>query len=69
MSNLVTVTTTNGTTSATVEESKVGDVLTTLISSDQALTGTHAFIQKGLILLGGMALQSRRTTGSFNFLR
>lgn len=69
MSYKVTVTTTGGATTAAAEDAKIGDVLTTLISSDQALTGTLGLAQKAAILLGGMAIQSRRTTGSFNFLR
>lgn len=51
---------------ATVVEAKLMDVVTTLISSDQALTGTYGFLQKGLLVGGGMILQEYRRSGSLN---
>lgn len=51
---------------ATVVEAKFGDIFYTLISSDQALTGTYGFLQKGLLVGGGMILQEYRRSGSLN---
>lgn len=51
---------------ATVVEAKLMDVVTTLISADQALTGTYGFLQKGLLVGGGMILQEYRRSGSLN---
>lgn len=51
---------------ATVVEAKLMDVVTTLISADQALTGTYGFLQKGLLVGGGMVLQEYRRSGSLN---
>lgn len=62
MSKKVTV---NGDTAA-VTEAKLMDVVTTLISADQALTGTYGFLQKGLLVGGGMVLQEYRRSGSLN---
>lgn len=66
MSKKVTVVTKDGVVTATAEEAKLMDVVTTLISSDQALTGTYAFLQKGLLVGGGMVLQEYRRSGSLN---
>lgn len=51
---------------ATVVEAKLMDVVTTLISADQALTGTYGFLQKGLLVGGGMVFQEYRRSGSLN---
>lgn len=49
-----------------VVEAKFGDVFTTLISSDQAVTGTYGFLQKALLVGGGMVIQEYRRSGSLN---
>lgn len=68
MSYKVTVVTANGTTTATAEEAKIGDIVTTLFSTDQAVTGTYGLAQKVFLVLGGMSFQSQRKSGSWNFL-
>lgn len=68
MSKKVTVVTANGTTTATAEDAKIGDIVTTLFSSDQCVTGTYGFVQKAGLVVAGMAFQSQRKSGSWNFL-
>lgn len=51
---------------ATATDAVVGDILTTALSTDSALTGTYGLIQKGLLVVLGMSIQSKRLTGNFN---
>lgn len=51
---------------ATVADASIGDILTTVISTDSAVTGTYGLVQKGLLLVGGMMIQSKRKLGTFN---
>jgi hypothetical protein len=51
---------------ATVTDAVVGDILTTALSTDSALTGTYGLFQKGLLVVLGMSIQSKRLTGNFN---
>lgn len=51
---------------ASVEDAKIVDILTTAVSADSAVTGTYGLVQKGLLLVGGMALQSKRKNGTWN---
>lgn len=51
---------------ATVAEASISDILTTAISTDTAVTGTYGLVQKGLLLVGGMMIQSKRKLGTFN---
>lgn len=51
---------------AACEDAQLADIATTLISSDQAVTGTYGFLQKGLLVAGGMILQEYRRSGSLN---
>lgn len=55
----------NGAT-ATVANATIGDIFTTVISTDTAVTGTYGLVQKGLLLVGGMSIQSKRKLGTFN---
>jgi len=55
--------------SATVADASITDVLTTVISQDTVLTGTYGLVQKGLLFVGGMAVQNKRVNGSFNPLQ
>lgn len=58
----------DGTLSATREDAVIGDIFTTLISADQAVTGAYGLLQRGGLVLAGMAGQEFRRSGSFNFL-
>lgn len=51
---------------ATVAEASISDIFTTAISTDTAVTGTYGLVQKGLLLVGGMMIQSKRKLGTFN---
>lgn len=51
---------------AVVTEAKIADILTTAVSTDSAVTGTYGLIQKGLMVVGGMSIQSKRLRDSFN---
>lgn len=51
---------------ATVADASISDILTTVISTDSAVTGTYGLVQKGLLLVGGMMIQSKRKLGTFN---
>lgn len=53
---------------ATATEARVGDVITTIISTDAAVVGMHGLAQRAILFAGGMAAQSYRKTGSLNFL-
>lgn len=51
---------------ATVADAKIGDVFSTLISTDSAVTGVYGLAQKALLVGGGMMINSYRLRGSFN---
>lgn len=51
---------------ATVADAGLLDVVTTVFSTNEALTGTYALVQKAALFVGGMAVQSKRVNGSFN---
>jgi hypothetical protein len=51
---------------ATVADATVGDVFTTLFSTDSAVTGLYGLGQRALCVVGGMSFQSKRMGGSFN---
>jgi hypothetical protein len=53
-------------TTATVADAKAGDIVSTLFSSNSAVTGAYGYIQKGALFLGGMATQEYRRTGNIN---
>lgn len=51
---------------ATVAAAQMGDVITTVLASDKALTGTYGLVQKlGLVGIG-MSIQNYRKAGSLN---
>lgn len=64
MSKLITLSA-DGTT-ATVADAKIADIVTTAISTNTAVTGTYGLIQKGLMVVGGMALQNNRLGRGWN---
>lgn len=51
---------------ATVADAKIGDILSTVVSTDSALTGVYGLAQKGLMVVGGMMINSYRLRNSFN---
>lgn len=44
------------------------DLVTTVISTDTALTGMLGLAQRASLFISGMAVQSKLKTNSFNFL-
>lgn len=54
------VTLASGEATATVADAEATDILSTLFSSDEALTGTYGFVQKGLLVIAGMSIQNNR---------
>lgn len=51
---------------ATVADATIGDIFTTVISTDTAVTGMYGLAQRALLVVGGMAIQSKRKLGTFN---
>lgn len=51
---------------ATVAEATIGDIFSTAVSMDSAVTGAYGLVQKGLLVAGGMTINSYRLRGSFN---
>lgn len=51
---------------ATVADAVVMDVLTTAISTSEAVTGTYGLIQKALLVGAGMAIQNNRLGRGWN---
>lgn len=51
---------------ATITEAKIGDVFTTMLSTDEAVTGVYGLIQKAGLVGAGMMVNSYRLRGSFN---
>lgn len=51
---------------ATVTDAVLLDVVTTLISTDSAVTGTYGLVQKIALFVGGMSVQANRLKGSYN---
>lgn len=69
-SQVVTVTEgANGAITATAEDATLIDTITTLFSTNSALTGMYGLLQRGGLFVGGMAVQSKLKTNSFNFLK
>lgn len=54
---------------ATAADATVTDILTTVFSTDSALTGSYALIQKAALFVGGMSLQNSRCGNGWNPLR
>lgn len=53
-------------TTATVAAATVGDIFTTLLSADSAVTGMYGLTQRAGLFVAGMALQNKRVGGSLN---
>lgn len=51
---------------ATTTDATIGDMFTTLFSTDTFVTGTYGLMQKATLFVGGMALQTNRLTGKWN---
>lgn len=51
---------------ATVADATIADIFTSVISTDTAVTGTYGLVQRGLLLVAGMSIQSKRKLGTFN---
>lgn len=58
-----------GVAQATAVKASWMDALTTVISTDSAVTGMIGLAQRGALFAAGMATQSKLKTGSFNFLK
>lgn len=54
---------------ATVADATVGDVFTTIVSSNTALTGPYKYMQSAVLVAGGMAAQNYRLGRGLNFLK
>lgn len=53
-------------TSATVSDATIGDVFTTIIDQNTAITGMYGLAQKAVLFVGGMAVQNSRLGQGFN---
>lgn len=51
---------------ATVADAKIGDILSTVVSTDSAITGIYGLAQKALLVGSGMLINSYRLRNSFN---
>lgn len=51
---------------ATVANATISDILTTAVSGDSCVTGTYSYVQKALMVFGGMALQNNRLGRGWN---
>lgn len=51
---------------ASVADATVADIFTSVISTDTAVTGTYGLVQRGLLVVAGMSIQSKRKLGTFN---
>lgn len=51
---------------ATVTDAELADIVSTVFSSDTTITGSYGLVQRGLLFVGGMAVQNKRRMGSWN---
>lgn len=51
---------------ATVANATVTDILTTAISTSEAVTGLYGLAQKAALVVIGMGFQNKRSGGSYN---
>lgn len=51
---------------ATVADATIGDIVTTVFSTDSALTGMYGLGQRAALFVAGMAVQNKRVGGSLN---
>lgn len=56
-------------TAATVTEATIGDIFSTVISTDSSLTGAYKLAQSALLVAGGMAAQNMRLGRGLNFAK
>jgi hypothetical protein len=55
-------------TAATVVDATIGDVFTTILSTDSAITGMYGLAQKAVLVAAGMAGQNYRLGRGINFV-
>lgn len=53
--------------SATVTDATIGDVFSTILSSNSAVTGLYGFAQKAGLAISGAAVQNMRVRGNLKF--
>jgi hypothetical protein len=53
-------------TTATVADATAGDIVSTIISSDSAVTGAYGYMQKAGLFVAGMATQNNRLGRGLN---
>lgn len=68
-SQIVTVSDNNGVITATTQKAEAFDMLTTVFSTNSALTGVLALGQRAGLVVAGMAVQSKLKNNTFNFLK
>lgn len=51
---------------ATVADATMGDILSTVVSTDSAVTGMYGLLQKSALVVAGMTVNSYRLRQSFN---
>lgn len=51
---------------ATVAEATIGDIFTTVFSTDSAVTGAYGLVQRAGLFVGGMAAQNYRLGNGIN---
>lgn len=66
MSKKVTIVENEGVTEAVVSDATIGDIVTTIISTDSAVTGVYGIAQRAALVLAGMSAQEFRRSGSIN---
>lgn len=52
--------------SATVADATIGDIFSTIVSQDSAVTGIYGLAQRGALVVGGMAVNAFRLRGTPN---
>lgn len=53
---------------ASVADATFGDIFTTVLSTESAVTGTYGLVQKALLVAAGMAGQNYRLGRGLNFI-
>lgn len=53
--------------SAIVTDATIGDIFTTILSSNSAVTGIYGFVQKAGLAVGGATVQNMRVRGNMKF--
>jgi hypothetical protein len=52
--------------SATVTDAEMLDIVTTLFSTNEAVTGSYGLIQRAGLFVGGMSVANKRAKGTWN---